>query len=242
VTFLARTALAADAAAAEATHPELWRQARRFNLPVKMALTAAHDAAARARAPADARLVSLSPCHAGSPELWRATHAFETNIAATGKAARVRVNPTYTLHAIDNLALSALAIDLHNHAPCLGLGGAAGQAWAALEWILEQTEEGETLLFAGDQSAIGTAAVGVAALFRAAPGDGKAVRLVAVERAPFGRFTAGAPPRPDAATGLQRWFEALSSFAAHARGPFAYAVPPADGDGRDRITVVAEVA
>ena len=242
MTFLACTALAADAPVAETTHPELWRQARRFNLPVRMALTAAHDVATRARAPADARLVSLSPCHAGSPELWHATHAFETNLAATGKAARVRVNPTYTLHAIDNLALSALAIDLHNHAPCLGLGGAAGQAWVALEWILEQADEGETLLFAGDQSPTGTAALGVAALFRAAPGDGKAVRLVAVERARLGRFSAAAPPRPDAATGLQRWFEALSSFAARARGPFAYAVPPADGDGRDRITVVAEVA
>ena len=204
-------------------------------------MTAAHDVAAQARAPAEARLVSLSPCHAGSPELWRATHAFETNLAETGKAARVRVNPTYTLHAIDNLALSALAIDLQNHAPCLGLGGAAGQAWSALEWILEQPGDGETLLFAGDQSATGTAALGVAALFRASPGDGKAIRLVAVERAPLGRFTTAGPPRPDAATGLRRWLEALSSFAAHERGPFAYPVPPADGDGRDRIMVVAEV-
>ena len=241
MSFIASTAIAADAAAAEATHPELWRQARRFNLPVKLALTAAHDVAAQARAPAEARLVSLSPCHAGSPELWRATHAFETNLAETGKAARVRVNPTYTLHAIDNLALSALAIDLQNHAPCLGLGGAAGQAWSALEWILEQPGDGETLLFAGDQSATGTAALGVAALFRASPGDGKAIRLVAVERASLGRFTTAGPPRPDAATGLRRWLEALSSFAAHERGPFAYPVPPADGDGRDRIMVVAEV-
>ena len=81
VSFIASTAIAADPAVAEATHPELWRQARRFNLPVKLALTAAHDVAAQARAPAEARLVSLSPCHAGSPELWRATHAFETNLA-----------------------------------------------------------------------------------------------------------------------------------------------------------------
>jgi len=242
VSFIAATAIAADPAAAEATHPELWRQARRFNLPVKLALTAAHDAAVQAHAPAEARLVSLAPCHAGSPELWSATHAFETNLAETGKAARVRVNPTYTLHAIDNLALSALAIDLQNHAPCLGLGGAAGQAWTALEWILEQTGDGETLLFAGDQSATGTSALGVAALFRAAgPGDGKAIRLVAIERARLGRFTLAAPPRPDAAAGLGRWLDALSSFAARARGPFAYAVPPADGDGRDRIVVVAEV-
>ena len=149
MSFIASTAIAADPAVAEATHPELWRQARRFNLPVKLALTAAHDVAALARAPAEARLVSLSPCHAGSPELWQATHAFETNLADTGKVARVRANPTYTLHAIDNLALSALAIDLQNHAPCLGLGGAAGQAWSALEWILEQTGDSETLLFAG---------------------------------------------------------------------------------------------
>ena len=241
MTFIACTAVADDPAAAEATHPELWRQARRFNLPVKLALTAAHDVAAQARDAAKARLVSLAPCHAGSPELWRATHAFETNLAHTGKAARVRVNPTYTLHAIDNLALSALAIDLHNHAPCLGLGGAAGQAWCALEWILEHAADGETLLFAGDQSPTGTSALGVAALFRMSPDDGTAVRLVAVERAPLGRDGAATPPLPDGAAGLRRWLDALWSFAARARGPFAYTVPPADSDGRDRITVVAEV-
>ena len=152
------------------------------------------------------------------------------------------MNPTYTLHAIDNLALSALAIDLQNHAPCLGLGGAAGQAWSALEWILEQPGDGETLLFAGDQIARrGPRRWASRRCFAPRPGDGKAIRLVAVERAPLGRFTTAGPPRPDAATGLRRWLEALSSFAAHERGPFAYAVPPADGDGRDRIIVVAEV-
>lgn len=250
MTFLAGAAIADDPATAEAARPELWRHARRFNLPVKLALTAAHDVAARARAPADARLVSLSPCHAGSPELWRATHAFETNLAQTGKAARVRVNPTYTLHAIDNLALSALAIDLRNHAPCLGLGGAPGQAWTALEWILEQAsgdgrpddgEGGEVLLFAGDQTPTGTSALGVAALFSDRPGGGPAIRLVAVERAPLTRPSEGAPDA-DAAAGLRRWIAALSAFAARGRGPHAYAVPPADGDGRDRITVVAEVS
>jgi hypothetical protein len=242
VIVLQASAVADDPGAAEATRPDLWRQARRFNLPAKLALTAAHDVAARARRPAEARLVSLAPCHAGSPELWRATHAFETNLAETGKAARVRVNPTYTLHAIDNLALSALAIDLHNHAPCLGLGGAAGQAWTALEWILEQASEdaGEVLLFAGDQTPSGTSAVGVAALFGAAAGDGPAIRLVAVERAPIAPEAAAAPIA-DAAGGLRRWIEALSAFAVRGRGPFAYAVPSADGDGRDRITVVAEV-
>jgi hypothetical protein len=199
--------------------------------------------AARARAPADARLISLAPCNGGSPELWRATHAFETDLAATGKAARVRVNPTYTLHAMDNLALSALAIELRNHAPCLGLGGAAGQAWSALEWILEQapTHDGESLLLAGDQTPAGSAPLGVAVLFRSQPDDGTAIRLIAVERAPAGREIARTPPVPDAAAGLRRWLDALASFAAHERGPFAYAVPPADGDGRDRITVVAEV-
>jgi hypothetical protein len=244
MTFIARTAFAGDPGSAEATHPELWRQARRFNVPVKLALTAAHDVAARATAPAEARLGSLAPCQAGSPELWRATHAFETNLAQTGKAARVRVNPTYTLHAIDNLALSALAIDLKNHAPCLGLGGAAGQAWCALEWILEQPPEpdGEVLLLAGDQAPDGASALGVAVLLRGGPGDGQAIRLVAVERAPLVSQAAVGPLlRPHSAAGLQRWLDALSSFAAQERGPFAYAVPPADSDGRDRITVVAEV-
>lgn len=242
MSFVAFSAIADDPAAAEATHAELWRQARRFNLPVKLALTAAHDVAARAHAPAEARLVALAPCQGGSPELWRATHAFETDLAQTGKAARVRVNPTYTLHAMDNLALSALAIDLGNHARCLGLGGAAGQVWTALEWILEQPADpdGEKLLFAGDQTPNGTSALGVAVLFRASAADAPAIRLVAVERAPLPP-DAGTPPRPDAAAGLRRWLDALAIFARAEKGPFAYAVPPADGDGRDRITVVAEV-
>jgi hypothetical protein len=242
MSFVAASAIADDPTVAASTHPELWRQARRFNLPVKLALTAAHDVAARAHAPAEARLVALAPCQGGSPELWRATHAFETDLAQTGKAARVRVNPTYTLHAMDNLALSALAIDLGNHALCLGLGGAAGQVWTALEWILEQppTPNGETLLFAGDQTPTGTSALGVAVLFRESASDATAPRLVAVERSPLPGNDA-TRPRPDAAAGLRRWLDALTAFARDERGPFAYTVPPADGDGRDRITVVAEV-
>jgi hypothetical protein len=242
VTFVVGAARKQDPARAEAEAPALWRESRRFNLPIKMALAAAHEVARAARDPAEALLVSLAPCRPGSPELWRAAHAFETALARTGRASEVRVNPTYTLHAIDNLGLSALAMALHNRAPCLGLGGAAGQGWCALEAIGERFEAGEVseaLLFAGDQDPDGTRAAGAGILFAAEArpfAGGRAVRLVGLERQ---RLDQPASPEPDAAGGLLRWLAALE---AQGPGRFAYPVPDRDGDGLDRLTVVAEVA
>src|SRR5947208_608792 len=82
-------------------------------------------------APADALLVSLAPTRPGSPELYKITRDLDVAFDHPGDVAP-RVNPVYTLHAIDNLALSALSIALANRAACACFGGAAGQVWAAL--------------------------------------------------------------------------------------------------------------
>jgi hypothetical protein len=241
VTYLACAAAHEDPARAEASHPELWREVRRFNLPVKLALAAAHEAAAAAAAPAEALLIALAPCQPGSPELWSASSAFERELAAHGRVGRLRVNPTFTLHAIDNLALSALAIQLGNRAPCLCLGGAAGQAWCGIESVLERFSDGaanEALLVAGDQDRTRAHAAGVAVLFSMTPrpfgAGGRTVEIVAVERQ---RGDAGGA-RPHASGGLVRW---LASLAHAGPGHLRYAVPVEDGDGVDRIAVVAEV-
>ena len=157
----------------------------------------------------------------------------------------MRVNPTYTLHAIDNLALSSLAIALGNRAPFLGLGGAPGQGWCALEFVLEQRDghtAAETLILAGDQDEAGQNGSGVALLFssdqRPFGTTGRTVRLVAVER---GRLTDERRPVPHlhAAQGFLRW---LASLSASPRGRHVYDVPGDDGDGLDRVSIISEVA
>jgi hypothetical protein len=242
LTFIASFAGARDASAVDAAGTALGRDFRRFNLPIKLALLAAHAAVAAAKDRTQVVLVSLSPCRPGSPELWRATRQFEEALHETGRASTVRVNPTHTLHAIDNLALSSLAIALENRAPYLGLGGAPGQGWCALEFVLEQESDGahaEALILAGDQDETGQAGAGVALLFSAEPrtlgATGRTVRLVTVERRRHGEAR---PPLPHAANGLLRWLETL---AARQPGRFVYDAPAEDGDGVDRIAIVCEV-
>jgi len=58
---------------------------------------------------------------------------------ASGTLGDLRMNPTQTLHAVDNLAMSAFAITYANQAECLGLGGAAGQAWWDWKAVLENS-------------------------------------------------------------------------------------------------------
>ena len=245
MSFLAAVAEAHDASALDAAGVDLGRDFRRFNLPVKLALAAAHAAASAARDKTQVALVSLSPCRPGSPELWRATRQFEGALHETGRASAVRVNPTYTLHAIDNLALSSLAIALGNRAPFLGLGGAAGQGWCALDFVLEHAHRdtaAETLILAGDQDEGGQTGAGVALLFSSAPRPlgttGRTVRLVTVERErlPDERNQA---PHLHAAQGLLRWLAAL---AVCPRGRHVYDVPVGDSDGLELVSIVSEVA
>ena len=242
--FLVQASQKLDPARIEIENPELWREIRRFNLPVKLALAAAHEAASVARGAKDALLVALAPCRPGSPELWRAAHAFETALIQTGRPTEVRVNPTYTLHAIDNLGISALALAVNNRAPGIGIGGSQGQAWCALELVLERFQDGlarETILFAGDQDEEGKRAAGVAVLFSAEPRSfgetDKTIRLLAVRRRRMSNPSG--ETRPDAVGGLIRWLGALQTGAP---GRFAYEVPARDDDGVDSIIVDAEVS
>jgi hypothetical protein len=261
-TWIAATAVERDVSRIAAEQPELWREVRRFNLPVKLALASAHRLVGALSRPRQARLIGLAPCRPGSPELRAISRELDAGFAR-GSCDRLRVNPIYTLHAIDNLALSALAIRLENREACLCLGGAAGQGFAALEQAIEELATDrdapgavdEVMLFGGDQSdaswrgertdreRIDADAVGVAIVLSARP---HRVRLLAVERSPRRAATAAEHVRPagetpvaHAAAGLARWLEAL---AAAPPGVHRYAVPACDGDGLDDLAIVAEVA
>ncbi len=206
------------------------RELRRLNAPVQLAVAAAHEVAVHARAPAELAIVSLAPCHQGSPELDKWIELF-----ATG--ASCRVNPTHTLHAVDNLALSVISIALGARGWATSLGGAAGMLWTALELVGER-DEPEVLVLAGDQDASGNpaSAVGVALLFaRERPATGRAIRLISVER----RRAEAPTARPHAAAGARALLAAL-----HARpaGRFSYLVPAVHGDAVDDIAVAWELA
>jgi hypothetical protein len=241
--YVAASSIERDAARIAADHPALWREIRRFNLPVKLALGAAQRVTGALADPRRVRLISLAPCRPGSPELRTISRDLDAGFAR-GSCDRLRVNPIYTLHAIDNLALSALSLRLENRERCACLGGAAGQGWLALEQALEELAAGaapEVLVLGGDQGDASwkgepedAEACGVALALTTRP---QRVRLVALERA-VSRGGAGAP-RPHAARGLARWLDALAGAPA---GRLAYAVPAEDGDGVDDITVIAEVA
>ena len=222
--------------------PELWRQVRRYNQPVQLALAAAEDVIQHSADPSAAAVISLAPCQPGSADLYRWGHLVTAGMAS-GNLGNLRMNPTQTLHAVDNLALSAFAIAHGNRSYCLGLGGAAGQAWCALEALRERLDRGaeeEALLIAGDQDAAedGAAALGVALLFsvRARPYAplGRVVRMTGVsrnkERAP--------QVAPHAANGLARLVAAIHE---QGEGLLSYTVPADDTDGLSGVTVTWEI-
>ena len=222
----------------------LRRDFRRFNLPVQLALAAATDVVPAAEDPASMAVVSLAPCQNGSPELYRWA---EAAIAAgsAGRFGATRMNPTHTLHVIDNLALSAFAIAYGSDGYCLGVGGAPGQAWCGLEILCERLAGGrerEGLLMAGDQTRVAdaTGSRGVALLFstqrRPYAALGRAVELVAIEHE---RRPSPSPVVAHAAAGL---CDFLGALAPHGAGPFAYEVPAEQTDGIDHVTLVLQVA
>lgn len=243
MTYLVASALKDDPAAVRQASPDVWRQVRRYNLPVQLALAAAAEVINSSSDPSALAVVSLAPCRPGSADLYRWGQVVTAGMAR-GDVGSTRMNPTQTLHAVDNLAMSAFAIGQGNHAYCLGLGGAAGQAWAGLEAVLERLaagQEAEALLMAGDQDCAEdwAAGVGVALLFSASPRPyslrGRPVRLIAVERER--RPHTGACV-PHSAVGLSNL---LSAIAGHGGGRLSYDVPPEHSDGVDAVRVLMEV-
>ncbi len=237
MSWLVASAMYRDPAQVRDGRPALWRDVRRFNAPVQLAVAAGDEVATSAALAAEAALISLAPCQSGSPELHGWVRAIESGN-------EVRMNPTHTLHAVDNLALSVLTMRLANHAWGMSLGGGAGMLWAALELVLERlsadapTEQGdrEAIVLAGDQESSERAspAVGVAMLFARdrTPhvGLGRAVRLVTVARQRNPRSVT-----PHAAAGACELLAALQSRPA---GRFEYAVPATHSDGIDDISLL----
>ena len=230
-----------DLAEIREVSPELWRQVRRYNQPVQLALAAAEDVMRFSEDPSLAAVISLAPCQPGSEDLYRWGHVVTAGMAA-GTLGNLRMNPTQTLHAVDNLAMSAFAIAHRNRSYCLGLGGAAGQAWCGLEAVLERLDAGaetEALLMAGDQDAAedGAAGLGVALLFstRAKPfaSSGRVVRLLSITR----NRERALHVEPHAANGLAAL---LSGIGEHHTGHRTYVVPPEHTDGLSRVTINLE--
>ena len=240
--YLIAAAQEDNLARVRAQKPELWRQVRRYNKPVQLALAAADEVMRSAEDPSTAAVISVAPCQPGSADLYRWGHIVTSGMTS-GTLGNLRMNPTQTLHAVDNLAMSAFAIAYRNHAYCLGLGGAAGQAWCGLEAVHERLSarhEEEALLMAGDQDAAEdtSAAMGVALLFstraRPYPPLDRTVRLISIARS---RNIVDAVPH--AANGLVAF---LSSIVQHRAGPLSYVVPAEHTDGFSSVTVNLEIS
>lgn len=240
--YLIASSECSDLQLVRASAPELWRQVRRYNQPVQLALAAAEDVIQHSSDPSAAAVISLAPCQPGSADLYRWGHVVTAGMAS-GTLGNLRMNPTQTLHAVDNLALSAFAIAHGNRSYCLGLGGAAGQAWCALEAVHERLDHGaeeEALLIAGDQDAAedGAPALGVALLFsvRAKPYAplGRIVKLTGISR----NRELAPHVAPHAANGLAAL---LAAIAKRDHGALSYTVPPADTDGFSGVTVTLQV-
>jgi len=231
--YLVAAAQESDLGRVRDQKPELWRQVRRYNKPVQLALAAADEVMKSSQDPSTAAVISLAPCQPGSADLYSWGHIVTSGMAS-GTLGNLRMNPTQTLHAVDNLAMSAFAIAHGNHAYCLGFGGAAGQAWCGLEAVHERLNAGfeeEALLMAGDQDAAedGSAGLGVALLFSTHPPSGRCVRLVSILRSPTIVDVV-----PHAANGLAAL---LSFIGQHRSGVLSYVVPPEHTDGFSNVTV-----
>lgn len=162
-----------DLGAAAAEQPAVWREVRRFDPPAQAALLAAHRVLAGVADPAKLALVAVAPTQAGSPEMFQ----WVRRIAA-GEA--VRMNPVHTLHAVDNLALSALSLALGARGYGVSLGGAAGveAGRALLAERLRTGPETQGILFWADQRDAegGGPVVGFAERYEAPPAPAARVR------------------------------------------------------------------
>jgi hypothetical protein len=240
--YLVAAAQESDLTRVREEKPELWRQVRRYNKPVQLALAAASGVMKFSQDASMAAVISLAPCQPGSADLYRWGDVVTSGMAS-GTLGNMRMNPTQTLHAVDNLAMSAFAIAHRNHAYCLGLGGAAGQAWCGLESAIECLSAGfeeEALLMAGDQDAAedGATGLGVALLFsvHARPYSAleRFVRLVSIDRS-----RQLSDVKPHAANGLAALLAAIAKCGS---GNLSYVVPPEHTDGFSSVTLNLEVS
>ena len=252
--YLVAAAKRSDLETIRKSAPETWRRVRRYNLPIQLALAAAEEVMTSSHDPSVAAVISLAPCQPGSADLYRWGHVVTAGIAR-GSLGDLRMNPTQTLHAVDNLAMSAFAITYGNHADCLGLGGAAGQAWGALEAVLERLDEttddeagwgaamtDEALVMAGDQDSTDEDAsgLGIALLFSKRPRPyaplAGFVRLLRIERRAFASDTRA---QPHAALGLA---ELVRTIEDQKQGLLSYDVPAEQTDGVSAVSVVVEIS
>ena len=247
--YLVAAAQRRDLGAIQKSSPETWRRVRRYNLPIQLALAAAEETMLSSRDPSSAVVISLAPCQPGSADLYRWGDVVTSGMAS-GSLGDLRMNPTQTLHAVDNLAMSAFAIAYGNQAECLGLGGAAGQAWCGLEAVMEKLDAGdqsdtdgaqEAFLMAGDQDRTDESAVGigVAILFakHAQPYTplGRTVRVIRIER----RVQPDpANILPHAAAGLCEFLAAINE---QQQGLLLYDVPSEQTDGYSSVNIVVEI-
>jgi hypothetical protein len=248
--YLVAAAERRDLGAIQKSAPETWRRVRRYNLPIQLALWAAEEVMTSSSDPATAAVISLAPCRPGSADLYRWGDVVTSGMAS-GSLGDLRMNPTQTLHAVDNLAMSAFAIAYGNHADCLGLGGAAGQAWCGLEAVIERLDgpkneppatSDEALLMAGDQDTTDESAsgIGIALLFSRHPRPyapvGNFLRLIRVERrAP----KSTAKVQPHAAIGLS---EFVAATRKERPGLLCYDVPNEQTDGLSAVNIVMEIS
>jgi hypothetical protein len=241
--FLVTSAVEHNLSTVKENFPKVWRQIRRFNLPVQLALVAAHRVMAYATDPAKVALLSIAPCQNGSPAIF---HLVRTFIIGNKKNDDFRINPTYSLHVIDNLALSSLSIAFKNHAYCLGLGGTPGQVWVGLEVVQEILASGratEVLLMAGDQESsenVTETGTGVAALFTKSKmryeHNGKYIRLKNLDSS---ETTEGFAVKPHSADGLAAFLNRIVDTTQS--GNFWYIVVPEDTNGHEKLSIEVEV-
>ena len=249
MTYLVAAAERRDLGAIQKSSPETWRRVRRYNLPIQLALAAAEEVMASSRDPRTAAVISLAPCQPGSADLYRWGDVVTSGMVG-GTLGDLRMNPTQTLHAVDNLAMSAFAIAYGNQADCLGLGGAAGQAWCGLEAVMERLDGGDTgdtdraqeaLLMAGDQDSTDDSAtgIGVALLFskHAQPctRSGRTARLLRIKRQVQPYLS---NIRPHAADGLSDFLAAIEK---QKQGLLSYDVPGEQTDGHSSVNIVVEI-
>jgi hypothetical protein len=242
--YLVASAERREPGAIQKSSPETWRRVRRYNRPVQLALAAAEEVMRSSKDPAAAAVISLAPCQPGSADLYRWGEVVTAGMAS-GSLGDLRMNPTQTLHAVDNLAMSAFAITYGNHADCLGLGGAAGQAWAGLEAALERlnvdaSDEMEALVMAGDQDTHDESGsgLGVALLFstkaRRYEATAHFVRLVRIEKT---ALTSAVAPQPHAAAGLSTF---ITFIKQQRPGLVSYDVPGEHTDGVSAVKLIVE--